>query len=212
MAELINKAVTANPTEKMPRLLLIDLHLRSKDHKLALSAAQNAVAAIPDSPELFDALGRAQQASGETNQALISFNKFAALAPNSPLPHMRMAEAHMQAKDKSAAAQSLRKALDIKPDQLDAQRGLIDAGAGCQELLRSDRIARTIQKQRPKEASDTSSKATSRPLQKNWDAAAEAYRAIGLKQGAGSRTGRPSCIRCLPPARPARPTSWPPTG
>ncbi len=68
--ELINKAVTANPTEKTPRLLLVDLYLRSKDNKLALAAAQSAVTAIPDSPEVLDALGRAQLASGDTNQAL----------------------------------------------------------------------------------------------------------------------------------------------
>ncbi|MCB2043585.1 MAG: tetratricopeptide repeat protein, partial [Rhodoferax sp.] len=96
VVELINKAVAANPTEKVPRLLLIDLHLRARDHKLALSAAQNAVAAIPDNPELLDALGRAQLASGDSNQALISYNKVAGMVPNSPLPYMRIAELHMQ--------------------------------------------------------------------------------------------------------------------
>ena len=122
VVELINKAVTANPTEKMPRMLLIDFYLRSRDYKLALSAAQNAVAVIPDDAELLDALGRAQLASGDSNQALISYNKVAGLVPNSPLPYMRIAEVHMLAKDKASAAQNLRKALEIKPDHLDAQR------------------------------------------------------------------------------------------
>lgn len=48
--ELINRAVNADPTDKFPRLLLVDFYLHSKDNKLALSAAQSAVAAIPDSP------------------------------------------------------------------------------------------------------------------------------------------------------------------
>jgi putative PEP-CTERM system TPR-repeat lipoprotein len=83
VAELITRAVTANPTDKAPRLLLIDFHLRNKDFKLALSAAENAVAAIPDSPEVLDALGRAQQLSGDVNQALATYNKVATSNPTS---------------------------------------------------------------------------------------------------------------------------------
>ena len=183
VVELINKAVTANPTEKVPRLLLIDFHLRSRDHKLALSAAQNAVSAIPDNPELLDALGRAQLASGDSNQALISYNKVAAMVPNSPLPYMRMAELHMQAKDKTAAAQNLRKALDIKPDYLDAQRGLILLAMDARKYPDAVGIARTIQKQRPQSGLGYQFEGDVAAMQKNWAAAADAYRA-GLKQGA----------------------------
>jgi len=182
VAELITKAVTANPTEKLPRLLLIDLHLRSKDDKLALSAAQSAVAAIPDSPELMDALGRSQLASGDTNQALISFNKVATLQPNSPVPHMRIAEAHMAAKDKTAAAQSLRKALDVKPDLIEAQRGLILIALDAKNYQEATTIARSIQKQRPTNLLGYQFEGDVAALQKKWDAAADAYRA-GLKQG-----------------------------
>lgn len=182
VAELINKAVTANPTEKTPRLLLVDLYLRTKDNKLALSAAQNAVAAIPDSAELVDAVGRAQLATGDSNQALASFNKSSALAPNSPLPFMRMAEAHMQAKDKSAAAQSLRKALEVKSDHLDAQRGLILLALDAKNYGEATTWARTIQKQRPKMAAGYLFEGDIASLEKKWDAAAQAYR-NGLKQG-----------------------------
>ena len=183
VADLINKAITANPTEKIPRLLLIDLYLRAKDNKLALSTAQNAVAAIPDNPELLDALGRAQLASGDTNQALTSYNKSAATAPKSPLPYMRMAEANMVAKDKSAAAQNLRKALEIKPDHLDAQRGLILLALDAKNYTEATKLAQSIQKQRPKEVIGYQFEGDVAVLQKKWDAAAEAYR-NGLKQNA----------------------------
>ena len=69
VAALISKAVAANPSEAAPNLLLVEFHLRNNNAKLALAAAQNAVAALPDSPDMLDALGRAQAASGETNQA-----------------------------------------------------------------------------------------------------------------------------------------------
>ncbi len=183
VADLITKAVTANPTEKVPRMLLVEFHLRNKDTKLALSAAQNAVATIPDSPELIELLGRAQLASGDTNQAMISYNKMATLQPNSPAPYMRMAEAHLVGKDKEAAAQSLRKALEVKPDHLDAQRGLILYALDAKKYAEATAVARTMQKQRPTSALGYQFDGDIAVVQKKWDAAAEAYRA-GLKQGA----------------------------
>lgn len=184
VAELITRAVTADPAEKAARQLLIDFHLRNKDSKLALSAAQNAVAAIPDSPELLDGLGRAQQASGDGNQALATFNKMATLQPQSPLAQMRMADLHMAlTKDKAAASQSLRKALEIKPDLLEAQRGLILLALDAKKPEDARSIARNVQKQRPKEAVGYALEGDISAGEKRWDAAAESYRAA-LKQAA----------------------------
>ena len=180
VADLIGKAVIANPTEKAPRLLLVDFHLRNKDFKLAVSAAQNGVAALPESPEMQDALGRAYQASGDINQALAAYNKVATMQPQSPLPQMRLADAHMAAKDKAAAAQSLRKAIAIKPDLLDAQRGLLLLAMDGKNYDEAVRIARTVQKQAPKDASGYVFEGDVAVAQKKWDAAADAYR-TGLK-------------------------------
>lgn len=185
VAELISRAITANPTDKVPRLLLVELHLRSKDVKLALSAAQNAVAAIPDSHELLDALGRAQLASGDTNQALNTFKKFAGMQPGSPLPQLRLAEAYLLTKDKSGATQSLRRALDIKPDFLDAQRGLMLLAMDAKNYAEATVIARSVQKQRPQEVVGYQFEGDIAAMQKKWDVAGDAYRA-GLKQGAFS--------------------------
>ncbi len=183
VVELISRAVTANPTEKVPRLLLVDLHLRSKEIKLAVTAAQGAVAAIPDSPEILDALGRAQLVAGDTNQALASFNKVAGMQPNSPLPQMRLAEVYLFTKDKNAATQSLRRALAVKPDFLDAQRGLIALAIDGKNFPEAISFARTVQKQRPKEPIGYQFEGDIAATQKKWDAAADAYR-TGLKQGA----------------------------
>ncbi|MEO8857147.1 MAG: XrtA/PEP-CTERM system TPR-repeat protein PrsT [Burkholderiaceae bacterium] len=180
VADLIGKAVSANPTDKGPRLLLIDFHLRNKDFKPALSAAQNAVAAIPDSPELLDALGRAQQASGEMNQALNTYNKVAAMQPLSPAPQLRLAQANMAAKDTPAATQSLKRALEIKPDLLEAQAALISLAIESKNFTEATNIARTVQKQRPKEPTGYIFEGDVAVKQAKWDAAADAYRA-GLK-------------------------------
>ena len=185
VAALIAKAVTANPTEAAPRLLLIDFYLRSKEDRQALSAAQNAVAAIPENPDLLDALGRVQQASGDTNQAVATFNKLAGMQPLSPKPLMRLADAHMAAKNKDAAAQSLRKALEIKPDLLEAQRGLVMLNLDGKKYADALTLSRNVQKQRPKEPVGYILEGDVNAVQKNWDAAISAYR-TGLKESTSS--------------------------
>jgi putative PEP-CTERM system TPR-repeat lipoprotein len=181
VAKLIGNAITATPTEAAPRLLLIDFHLRNKDIKLATSAAQEAVAALPESPEVLDALGRTQLAAGEFNQAISSYNKMAGMQPLSPLPHMRLADVHMANKNKDAAAQSLRKALEIKPDLQQAQRGSIMLDVDGKNIQGAISTARTMQKQGPNDAVGYVLEGDINASQKNWDNAATAYR-TGLKQ------------------------------
>jgi putative PEP-CTERM system TPR-repeat lipoprotein len=181
VAKLIGNAVTAAPTEAAPRLLLIDFHLRNKDIKQATSAAQDAVAAMPNSPEVLDAMGRTQLAAGEFNQAIASYNKMASLQPLSPLPYMRLADVHMANKDKDAAAQALRKALEIKPDLQQAQRGSIMLDVDGKNIPGAINTAKTMQKQDPKNAVGYVLEGDINASQKNWDNAATAYR-TGLKQ------------------------------
>ena len=180
VATLIGKAVTANPGEAAPRMLLIDFYLRNKDERQALSTAQNAVATLPESPELLDALGRVQQMTGDMNQAIASFNKLAGLQPSSVLPYTRLADIYMAQKNPDAAAQSLRKGLEIKSDALDVQRGLILLNMAASKYPEAAAMARTVQKQRPNEAIGYLMEGEINAAQKNWAGAVLAYRA-GLK-------------------------------
>lgn len=176
VAGLINKAVTANPTEIAPRLALIQYWLQQKDNKKALAAANDAVAALPDKPEVLDALGRVQQVSGDLNQALNTYGKLASVQPLAPLAHLRMAEIHVANKAKEEAAKSLKKALEIKPDLLDAQRGLILLALDGKRTGEALTIAREVQKQRPKEAVGQVLEGDIHGTQKNWNEAITAYR------------------------------------
>jgi putative PEP-CTERM system TPR-repeat lipoprotein len=171
----LTKAVEANPGEVAPRMLLIDALLRSKDTKKALTAAQAAVAALPDNPELLGALGRTQQISGDANQAIATYNKLIALQPLSPQPHIRLAEAHVAKKDVLAAEQSLRKALDIAPDTLDAQRGLVLLLVSDQKYQEAVVVARTVQSQRPQEDVGFVLEGDVKAASKDWAAAISAY-------------------------------------
>lgn len=134
---------------------------------------------------MLDALGRTQQAAGEHNQAITTFNKLASMQPLSPVPHMRLAEAHMLAKNKQAARDSLRKGLEIKPDFLGAQRALIVLDLDEKKFQDAVTTARTVQKQRPKEAVGYMLEGDVSAFQKDWERAATAYRS-GLKQVSSS--------------------------
>lgn len=180
VVKLIGNAVAANPTDVAPRLLLIEFHLRNKDIKQATSAAQNAVATLPNSPEVLDALGRTQQSAGEVNQALTTFNKLAGMQPQLPQPQMRLAGAYLAAKNQEAAAQSFKKALAIKPDLVEAQRALIVLYLVDSKFEEALAMARTMQKQRPREAVGYELEGDIGVTRKKWDDAAAAYRA-GLK-------------------------------
>ena len=181
IAKLISNAVAANPTEVAPHLLQIDFYLRKQDFKGALSAAQSAVVALPDNPDVLEALGRSQQAAGEFNQAIATYNKLAGMQPLSPRPYMILADAHMAAKNKEAAGVSLRKGLEIKPDLVEAQRALITLDLDGKRFQEALTMARTMQKQRSKEAVGYVLEGDIYAFQKNWDSAVTAYRG-GLKQ------------------------------
>jgi len=141
-----------------------------------LTAANDAVAAFPEKPEILDALGRVQQISGDLNQALSTYGKWAGLQPMSPMPHLRLAEVHVANKNKEEAAKSLKKALEIKPNLIEAQRALILLAMDGQRTKEALSIAREVQKQRPKEAAGLVLEGDIHASQKNWNEAIASYR------------------------------------
>ncbi|BDT68888.1 beta-barrel assembly-enhancing protease [Comamonadaceae bacterium OS-1] len=181
IAEAINKAIAANPSEIGPRILLVDFYLRNKDSKAAFTAAQSAATVLPDSLEVLDALGRAQLASGDTNQAISSYTKLVSLQPQSVQALMRLAGANIAAKNSAAAEQTLNKVLELKPDLVEAQSNLIMLNISAERYPKAIEIARSIQKQRPKEIVGYILEGDVNVAQKKWDDALAAYRA-GLKQ------------------------------
>ena len=161
IAAMIGKAIAANPTDPEPRLALVAHYLAAGDPKSAVDAAQQALSAIPDRTEIFVALGRAKAIAGNNNSAMATYKRLARLLPESPMPWMGLAELQFAAKDNAGARESLRKALAIKPDLVEAQRKLValelDAGAVPSALA----IARDVQTQHPKESVGTSWRAIS---------------------------------------------------
>lgn len=182
---LLNRAVQAHSGAPAPRLALIDFHMRQKDYKAALSAAQEGSAALPDNLDVLDALGRAQLAANDHNQALATYNKIAALQPKSPQGPLRLADVHMAMKNNEAALQSLRRALSVQPELLQAQRGVIALEMAAKRPKEAMVVAREVQKQRAEQAIGHALEGDIEALQGRWPAAIVAYRtAVTKKEGA----------------------------
>lgn len=180
IAAQIGKAIAAAPNELAPRLALIQHHLRQKDNKKALSAAQEALSALPDRPELLDVAGQVYQLNGDTEQALATYGKLAGLLPSSVQPYLRMAEIHMANKNKEGARASLNKGLANHPDALPLLRALIMLDVEDKNFSAALAKTREIQKKQPKSAAGHALEGDVHLIAQAWDKAAEAYRA-GLK-------------------------------
>lgn len=173
---MFTRAIQQVPTDAAPRLALVNYQLAQKEIKAALETAQQAVAALPEHAGLVDALGRALAASGDTQQAISSFNRLAQLVPNSPAPYMRLADVQWAAKNQDAAIQALRRALAIAPGHLPAQRALVDAHLAQGKPVDALAVAREIQQQHPKADAGYLIEGGIEASQQRWDAALAAYR------------------------------------
>ena len=149
ISETIERAIKSNPASVPARLDFIKFLADSRNPGAALIAAQSANLAIPNEPRILDALGLAQLGNGDAPQALETFNKLAGLMPESPIPQLRLATAGYAAKQIDAPILALRKALVMKPDLVEAQRGIISlelAAGRPEEALKETKL---VQKTRP---------------------------------------------------------------
>ena len=177
VAGLLSNAIKLNPTVATPRWMLVDLNLRNKDYRAAVAAAQEGVAALPESTEMLDSLGRAELASGDSTQAISTFNKLAGMQPRSPDARMHLAEAYLAENNRAAARDSLNRALEVAPKYLPAQRGLVILELAAGQPEQALAIARTVQTERPDQGAGYLLAGDIEASRKSWDAAVGDYRA-----------------------------------
>lgn len=181
IATTFERAIKANPSSVAARVAQISYLNQNRDQKAALAAAQVADTVIPNEPRVLDVLGLAQLAAGEANQAVETFKRLSSLQPESPLPQLRLAAAGYAAKQVDAPIQALRKALAIRPELLQAQRGIIAMQIAAGKPEEALKEARAVQKARPKEAIGFAMEGDVLESQKKFADAAKAY-AEGAKQ------------------------------
>ena len=189
-AELLTRAIAADPTDARPRLLLADLHLEAGQLKQAMDVAQSGVAALPDNADLLDRLGRAQLASGQAQQAVTTFGKLAALAPKSALPQLRLADAHSANNNRSGVAAAVRRAAELAPSSLLVQQAQVNLALQDDKPEQALAVARKVQAQRPDDAAGFSMEGDIELRRRNWDAAATALRKSVTRKSPGDSAQR----------------------
>lgn len=120
----LQRANRANAQSSDARVALITHYLRISQASLALTAAQEAAAALPNDLRVLYALGQAQEAAGQTNQAIETFNRLAALQPQSKFLIANMAERTLLAGNVQSAVALYRSVIEQQPDNYVALNNL----------------------------------------------------------------------------------------
>lgn len=174
--ETLADGIKAAPTEAAPRLQLIELLLQKKQFKDALAVAQEALASLPNDPGVLDAMGRAQMLAGDTQQAISTFRKLAAVDNRSARPQLRIADLMKATGNREGAVAALRRALELEPNNDVAQARLMDMLITDGKPKDALELARSMQQRTPTAASGYLLEGAIHRRVKALDAAIEAYR------------------------------------
>ena len=180
----VEAAIKANPSDARPRVALIDLQMAYNNPKAALSTAQAAATALPESLEVQDRLGRVNLVSGDKQQALAAYNRMVALQPKSPRGYMGLADVAQTMGDTAGAARQVRKALELAPESPQLQRAAIESALADKHPEQATAVARQVQLKHPTDAIGYSYEGDIAFQQKQLPQAEAAYRkALGKPGG-----------------------------
>lgn len=143
------KAKVARPQAVDPRLNIAAYHMRRGNFTQAIDELTEAARVIPGNAEILNLLGQAQLADGQSESATATFKRLVAARPDAPLAYYRLATAQIGTKDPSGAAQSLTKALQLKPEFVDAAVLLAGLEARANRYPEALKLAKQVQSVKP---------------------------------------------------------------
>ncbi len=146
----LQRGVQADPQAPAARLALIHALLKLGENKAALNAAQEALTVMPSDLRVLDAAGVAQEAAGEVNQAVSTYNKLSSLQPQAVHPLYRLAALYLRQKDTEKAIESLRRVQKIAPNERNVNSELVQVYLTANRVPDALAEARVLQKREPK--------------------------------------------------------------
>jgi putative PEP-CTERM system TPR-repeat lipoprotein len=172
----LERAIAASPKSVRPRLAMISYFGNLRDAKSMLEAAKAAQAAFPDDTQVLEAVGTAQRAAGQIDDALATFKRLVQAQPQNGSALMRLADVQVAQKDYSAAVSTLRKAMEAEPNQNRAVLALAKTFILSGHPEDAIAEARKLQKERPKRALGYALEGEVSAAQAKWPQAAAAYK------------------------------------
>ncbi|MDP1863294.1 MAG: PEP-CTERM system TPR-repeat protein PrsT [Thiobacillus sp.] len=183
----LEKAAKADPKAITPRTSLARYYLDKKDNQKALALANEIVAQHPDSLEALNLLGATQMGMGNLAESIATFTRMARIAPQSPAPLLNLGLAQFANKQFNAARTTLQKAIQLKPDFLQALDAMIRLELADNKPDAALKIARQMQAQQPKSFVGFDREADILVTQKKYTEARKAYD-LALAKGGDSTT------------------------
>jgi len=176
VAAQLEAGIKATPGDATLRLALVNHHLDTANPKAALAAAQAALVPLPDHFELLGRLGQAQLLTGGGQQAQNTFNRMVTLQGKSPAGYLGLAETQLASNDLTSAGRSLKRVLELEPDNLPAQRLQLQLALRQKQPEQALAVARQVQKQRPTLAAGYVFEGEVQIAQQQWGPAVVALR------------------------------------
>jgi putative PEP-CTERM system TPR-repeat lipoprotein len=143
----LEKASSENPDAVAPAIRLASHYLRDHQAPKALLLVRKYQTADPTNADLLDLLGQSQLANKDPAGALETYSKLAKVLPKSALAQLRLAAVHMELKNDSAAAEDLKRALAIEPNQVQARLAQVNLAMRRNNPDEAMTLVRQLQKQ-----------------------------------------------------------------
>jgi putative PEP-CTERM system TPR-repeat lipoprotein len=144
------KGSNANPEAVVPAVKLGIHYLRINQPQKALALARKYLTANPTNPDLLELQGQAQVATKDAAAALETYSKLVNVLPKSAPAQLRLAGVHMLLKNDAAAADDLKRAVELQPDFVPARLAQIELALRTNRTDDALAMARQLQKQNDK--------------------------------------------------------------
>lgn len=172
----LEQSVKADPKYLSTRLSLLGYLLKKSDPKGAVAVAEAGLVELPDHPELLSALGQAQTAAGQTQQAIKTFSKLMQLSPGRTTPMVMLSDTYLAANEPDQALSVLRRAYELAPDEQVVVRSLIRLLMRRNDTDGALKIAKEQQTRYPGLANGFLLEADIHADRRNWSAALASLR------------------------------------
>jgi len=144
------KASNAHPDAVSPAIMLGTHYLRSNQPQKALTLARKFQTSNPTNPDVLELLGQSQVATKDLSGALDTYGKLVNVLPKSAQAQLRLAGVHMLMKNDQAAADDIKRAVELQPDFLPARVAQVEQAVHAKHFDDALAVARDLQKSKEK--------------------------------------------------------------
>lgn len=152
VVDWLKKASDANPKAIVPKLRLVEHYRQQRDIPRALSVAQALDRAVPNNPQVLEALGRMEITAGQKTGAVSTFRRLVGVAKDSPRAHQLLGAALLESDNRPAARRSFRDAIELDQGFVPALTALAELESRDGNVEAALKLAAKVTQKEPKSA------------------------------------------------------------